>query len=119
MDRSVFQRLLQLDRFLQSDGFFWLDHPGGYPVTSFGPHAWIVTDNSQVSDGDVVYYNWGTGTDHVSIRSGRGYDPNSGWYGDWIDQHTTDRRSAYWALTPYNGNWYTTKITVWHVWSGN
>jgi len=68
--------------------------------------------------GDILGYDWtGDGIwDHASIEVAyTGCDPVSGWCGDLVDQHTTDRYHAFWTLQPYNPNWQTTRIGLWHV----
>jgi hypothetical protein len=68
-----------------------------------------------VTDGDIVYYNWGDlhsgsgdGIDHASIVVGNGTDPQSGASGTLINEHTSDRRHAIWDLWPYNAAYRTT-----------
>jgi hypothetical protein len=70
------------------------------------------TTESGIADGDLLFYDWESNgsKDHVSIVVGHGTDPSSGWFGDYIDQHTNNRKHAYWGLKPYNVHWSTTTI---------
>ncbi len=70
------------------------------------------------SYGDVVTYDWdGNGVwDHASMEVVYyGCDPDSGWCGDLIDEHTTNRKHAFWTLQPYNANWQTTSYGILHL----
>lgn len=67
---------------------------------------------------DILEYDWtgDGGWDHAAVEVlYSGCDPDSKWCGDLVDQHTTDRYHAFWTLQPYNANWQTTKIGLWHV----
>lgn len=97
--------------------FLILDYPGGWDW-GFQP----VQPSNQALYGDVFFYDWqGDGSyEHASMEVAySGTDANSGWSGNLIDQHTTDRYHAIWHLWPYNSNRYTTKIDLIHVDSGN
>lgn len=78
------------------------------------------TPNSVVT-GDEIFYDWNSDghLDHMSIQVGIGKDPTSGWSGNYVDQHTTNRFHAFWSLFPYNTQWQTTTITFEHIWSTN
>ena len=68
--------------------------------------------------GDIITYDWnGDGIwDHASMETVyNGHDPNSGVYGDLVDQHTTNRKHAIWTLQPYNPNWQTTIYGILHL----
>jgi hypothetical protein len=72
------------------------------------------------SEGDIIFYIWNTNDAgagyHWSVRTFDGTDPDSHWVGGLVDQHTTDRRSAYWTLQPYNSQHYmTTYVEDWSV----
>lgn len=69
--------------------------------------------------GDALFYDW-QNDGLIRIQVGSGPDPNSGWWGDYVDQHTTDRYHAFWSLKPYNANYMsTTYIRVVHVSASN
>lgn len=74
---------------------------------------------SAIKAGDPVFYQWddtsGNAFNHSSIVVGSGTDPNSGWVGTLIDQHTTNRSHAIWNLRPYNAKWMTTSTEVFHL----
>jgi hypothetical protein len=86
-----------------SNGNFLPNDPGGYSIP--------------LSAGDLIFYNWqytgdqyGNGffADHVAfLVASNGIDPNNGWQGPLIDQHTTDRQGAIWSLIPYNSQYAT------------
>jgi len=67
--------------------------------------------------GDLVAYNWGSHdlgvANHWGMEAGYGTDPSSGWVGDYVDTHTSNRYHAYWTLQPYNSDPYST--TIWTV----
>ncbi len=71
--------------------------------------------------GDLFFYDWTSNgsIDHVNIMVGHGTDPNSGWIGDYVDQHTTNRRHAFWSLWPYNSDASTTTIYIMRIYSSN
>lgn len=99
--------------------FLQWHYPGGYNWgTMPGNSAGF---NSGLDVGDVLFYDWDNdgGIDHASIQVSYGTDPNSGWYGDLIDEHTTNRYHAFWSLDPYNSRAGTTTITLEHVSSSN
>jgi len=78
--------------------------PGGYSQGQASGSSASTWTPSSVVTGDVLFYDWGggEGISHASMQVGWGTDPNSGWYGNYVDQHTTDRRHAFWSLRPYN-----------------
>ena len=98
------------------------DNPGGTQEAEWGPaqDRTPYTPNSIV-EGDLIFYNWsgGIGMDHVSMQVWIGTDPNSGMYGDLVDQHTTNRNDAFWSLYPYNPQRATTDYYLEHIWSSN
>ena len=59
---------------------------------------------SGLAKGDLLFYDWqGDGIiDHVGIQVGHGTDPDSGLFGDYTDQHSTNRFHSFWSLKPYN-----------------
>jgi hypothetical protein len=99
--------------------FLYYDYPGGYARGYFAPYQ---GSSSGGVVGDVVFYDWGDdqGVSHDSIQVAYGTDPNSGWVGDLVDAHDSDRYHAIWHLRPYNANLAAlTYITVVHVDAGN
>jgi hypothetical protein len=97
------------------------DVPGGTWRYTWGPSQDANTYTpSDIVTGDIVVYSWngtnGGGRHHGSMQVGIGTDPNSGWYGNVIDQHTTDRYHAFWSLLPYNADASTTTYQLWHIW---
>lgn len=79
---------------------------------------------SVIVAGDPVFYIWDYRVtpvkyNHASIVVGRGTDPNSGWSGMLVDQHTTDRYHAIWNLIPYNSRWATTSTGEFHLSTSN
>ncbi|MCF6096930.1 amidase domain-containing protein [Thermovorax subterraneus] len=77
-----------------------------YPGTTSDPYP----DNTTI--GDVIFYDWNGDAeiDHVSIYVANGTDPDSGYSGALVDQHTSNRYHAIWSLSPYNRWRNTTKI---------
>jgi Putative amidase domain len=105
--------------------FLLADIPGGIPEgTAKGSATNYYTPNSVVT-GDVLYYDWGQGEgmSHATIQVGIGDDPNlypnQVWYGNYIDEHTSNRYHAFWSLKPYNSYWSTTTIYFMHVSASN
>lgn len=100
------------------------DNPGGIYEAHWGPtyDFQSYTPNSIVT-GDVIFYNWydsSSNTDHVSMQVGIGVDPDSGFYGNLVDEHTNNRRHAFWSLYPYNAaNASTTWYQLWHISAAN
>jgi len=97
-----------------------LHYPGGYNWGTSPGYSGLV--DSGLGKGDLLFYDWdGNGhIDHVSIIAAENqYDPNSRWYGDLVDQHSTDRYHAFWSLRPYNSQWSTTVITKVHIDTAN
>jgi hypothetical protein len=91
--------------------------PGGIPEgTSSGNTTNPWTPAPMVS-GDVLFYDWDSIglLDHAAIQVGIGTDPSSGYYGNVIDQHTSDRYHAIWTLMPYNSKRASTKIRFMHI----
>lgn len=74
---------------------------------------------SPVTQGDPVFYIWDVSTQstykHSAFINGVSTDPNSGWKGTLVDQHTTDRYWAIWNLRPYNSQWASTSTTEFHI----
>lgn len=85
-------------------------YPGAYQWTSASAPS-TGAYNSLIY-GDLAWYDWGDnngnpqGYSHVAIEVNYGgTDPDSGWYGDLVDEHTNDRYHAYWSLAPYNSRY--------------
>jgi Putative amidase domain len=79
---------------------------------------------SGISHGSLLYYDWdGNGVkDHVAIQVGHGTDPSSGWFGDYVDQHSTSGnhfRHGFWSARPYNPSPSTTTIYLVAISSSN
>jgi hypothetical protein len=103
--------------------FMMWHYPGGWcegTAHTIQEQSAIYTPNSVVT-GDLLFYDWQSEghIDHAGIQVGIGTEPNSGWYGNFQDQHTTDRYHAFWSLLPYNSQWSTTTITFVHVDAAN
>ncbi len=106
--------------------FLLVDYPGGIPEgTAAGTATNYYTPSAEVT-GDVLFYDWGQGEgiSHSAIQTGIGNDPNKPngqtWYGNYIDQHTTNRYHAFWSLYPYNAAARaTTTIYFMHIPSTN
>lgn len=105
--------------------FLLNDYPGGIPEgTDVGSATHYYTPDAEVT-GDVIVYDWGRGLgmSHANMQVGIGDDPNlepsQVWYGNYIDQHTTDRYHAFWSLKPYNSDWATTTIYFMHIDASN
>ena len=101
------------------DNFYFLNatFPGGWlQGTAAGSATYYWTPDAVVT-GDLLYYDWQNdgALDHVSIQVGWGTDPASGWSGNYVDQHTNDRKHAFWSLRPYNSQWGTTTIHFMHI----
>lgn len=86
------------------------------------------TVESGIADGSLLFYDWeGDGViDHVAIQVGRGTDPKSGLYGDYVDQHSTATtygahfKHGFWSDLPYNPvNAYRTKIYAVRIYNSN
>lgn len=69
--------------------------------------------------GDMIYYQWPGGTDHLALQVGWGTDPVSGWQGEYVDAHTSPHYHAFWTLAPYNSAWANTTVSAYHVDSGS
>jgi hypothetical protein len=101
---------------------FQLAHyPGGIgggtaPGTAVNPYT-----PSSIKTGDIIYYDWtGDGRiDHANLQVGIGTDPVKKLYGNYVDQHGTDRRHAFWSLQPYNPQFRETKIYFVHISTSN
>jgi hypothetical protein len=105
--------------------FLALDYPGGIREGSApGSSTNYYTPNSVVT-GDVLFYDWGQGEgiSHAAMQVGIGTDPNlypnQVWYGNYVDEHTTNRGHAFWSLKPYNAFWATTTIYFMHIDAAN
>jgi cell wall-associated NlpC family hydrolase len=105
--------------------FLMADNPGGYSEGQApGSSTNAYTPNSVVT-GDVLFYDWGQGEgmSHAAIQVGIGTDPNlypnQVWYGNYIDEHTSNRGHAFWSLKPYNAYWSTTTVYFVHISANN
>lgn len=69
---------------------------------------------SSITKGDVLFFEWtNEGISHANMMVGSGTD---GIYvGDWIDQHSTDRKHEYWVMIPTNPNWQQETIWYYHL----
>ena len=93
-----------------------LHYPGGN-LAAIKPGT-STASASGIAEGSLFFYDWtGDGyIDHVSYHAGTGTDPKSGWYGDYVDQHSTATlhgahyRHGFWSDYPYNNNAYRTDI---------
>jgi hypothetical protein len=99
--------------------FLILDYPGGYlegSARSDAQQRAAFTPDAVVT-GDLLFYDWDSNgsIDHVGIQTGWGVDPDSGWYGNYQDQHSNDRYHAFWSLRPYNSRWSSTTIIFMHI----
>ena len=97
-----------------------------YLLTYSGRGSHVGTYNGNIgnnqyntlSGGDLIGYNWGDSTGkqhpgqptHWSVEAGYGTDPSSGWTGDYVDEHTSNRYHAYWTLQPYNSYASSTQV---------
>ena len=72
---------------------------------------------SGMAKGDVLFYDWTTsGTiNHSTMQVATGTDPNSGFIGTLVDEHTSNRKHAFWSLKPYNSNWQYTTVYFYHI----
>jgi len=105
--------------------FLVADNPGGIPDGDApGSSTNYYTPNAIVT-GDALFYDWGQGEgmSHATIQVGIGTDPNlypnQVWYGNYIDEHTSNRYHAFWSLKPYNAFWSTTTIYFMHISASN
>lgn len=102
--------------------FLMADTPGGSLVAI--RDGWSLLLGSGGGTGDVLFYDWDQISeqrpkDHTSIIVAYGDDPNTNYYGDLVDQQTTDRYHAFWTLRQHNPQWDTTKIYVVDVSTSN
>ena len=96
------------------------DLPGGVPEGSApGTSNNFYTPDSVVT-GDVLFYDWGKGEgiSHAAIQTGIG-TAEGDWYGNYIDEHTTNRYHAFWSLVMYNANYLTTTVYFMHIAANN
>lgn len=86
--------------------------------TSDGSYSYVNNSSNLTNTGiEVVFYDWdGDGTiDHASIIVGTGYaadkkEYNGSYYGDLINQNTTDRKQTLWHLDGWNSHRLETEI---------
>jgi hypothetical protein len=99
--------------------FLYLDLPGGFDWGTWQGNQY--SGLSGVNQGDLLFFDWGQGLgiSHVTMDVGFGQDPNSGMWGDYIDEHTSDRYHAFWTLQPYNAAASSTTIYKVHIDPGN
>ncbi len=83
-------------------------YKSGNPAPPFTPGS-VVT-------GDVLFYDWGQGNgiSHASMQVGIGTDAY-GYYGNWVDEHTSNRKHIFWTLRPVNAYFADTTIYYVHV----
>ncbi|MDT7805889.1 MAG: hypothetical protein QOI78_9322 [Actinomycetota bacterium] len=94
--------------------------PGGVREgTAPGTATNYYTPDSVIT-GDVLFYDWGQGEgiSHAAIQTGIGTD-FSGFYGNYVDYHTTDRYHAFWSLVMYNSLASTTTVYFVHIFPNN
>ena len=79
------------------------DMPGGWEWFQYVQPC-AIPQSVNIWAGDVVVYDWDGDSwgDHVSIKIGEGYDPNSWPSGSLVDAHTHARYHVIWHLRPYN-----------------
>lgn len=80
-------------------------------------------DSLPMAPGDFIFYNWqyagtaydeGFFADHAAfVVSAVGTDPDSGWGGPLVDEHTSNRSHAIWNLIPYNSQFQQTTAAWW------
>ena len=101
--------------------FLQLDYPGGWSEGTAPGSSTSYWDPSAMTSGDVLFYDWGggDGISHAARQVGYGTDPNSGWTGNYVDEHTSNRKHAFWSLKPYNSKWATTTIYFTHIGPNN
>jgi hypothetical protein len=106
--------------------FLVADVPGGNSRSTVGGGSTYPYTPNAIVTGDILAYDWGKGEgiSHVAIQTGSGYDTSNhgvsnGWIGNYIDEHTNNRRHAFWSLKPYNVDWPTTTIYFQHISSAN
>lgn len=95
--------------------FLIQDSPGGW---SWGTASGTSSGSSGVYKGDLLFYDWGQGQgiSHVSIQVASGGDTYySGWYGDLVDAHQSDRWHAIWSLDPENAFASSTTVYKMHI----
>lgn len=94
-------------------------YPGGWLEGTVGGATVYMQDG--LIPGDLVFFDWDGvgGIDHVAIQVAYGTDQNSGYTGDLVDAHSSNRYHAIWSLYPYNSQWRTTTIYKVAVYSGN
>lgn len=97
--------------------FMMADSPGGTPEGTASGSSEAATTPLTMISGDLLSYDWGQGEgmSHFAMQTGLGVDPNSGWVGNYVDYHTTNRYHAFWSLKPYNAYWSTTTVYFTHV----
>jgi hypothetical protein len=73
------------------------------------------------NNGDLYFYSWRSdgSINHVDMQVGSGVDAYSGWVGDYVDSHTSNRYHIQWTLTEKNPNWQTTTAYAYHVTNNN
>lgn len=84
-----------------------------------GSYAYINNSSNLIGEGnEIIFYDWIDDgyIDHASICVGTGY-PQEGenFYGDLIDQHTTNRLQVIWHLDDFNSDRYYTAIYAFAV----
>lgn len=85
---------------------------GSAPGTSTKPY----TPNS-VKTGDVYFFDFGQGWgySHSVIQVGIGTASDTGQYGNYIDEHSSNRKHVFWTLQKWNSFAKTTTIYFTHV----
>ena len=91
-----------------------------------GSASWLTAFTpGPVKSGDVILYNWynddnsSTASTHWSMQTGYGTTQNGqpplNIYGNYVDEHTTNRYHVFWSLYPYNTKRATTSYRFWHM----
>lgn len=92
------------------------DRPGGWEWFQY-VQPYTIPQTVNIWAGDVVVYDWDGDAwgDHVSLKIGEGYDPNSWPSGSLVDAHTTARYHVIWHLRPYNNYQWAARYWGYHV----
>ena len=87
-----------------------------YTVNGVIQHAPSFTPSNVVT-GDPIYYDWTSDAqiDHAAIQVGSGVDPDSKYYGNLVDENTSNRTNAFWTLKPYYANWQQETVYYDHI----
>lgn len=100
--------------------FLQYDTPGGISEGTAPGYSRPSYTPAYVGQGDVLFYNWSGKNDfrgiaHSAIQVGTITDPDSKLYGDVVDQHSNNRKWAFWSLEPYNSQRASTIIYFYRI----